>query len=307
MRHVFIVNPMAGKRDSVRNLLEQIRAVFPRDGYEVYPTTAAGDARRLAREAAEPRDAVRIYACGGDGTLNEVVNGAAGFDNAAITNVPLGTGNDFLKIFGKEARTRFADVAALKDGPWALMDLIDCNGLLGLNTVCAGVDARVAAGVGRYKRLPLVKGMGAYGLSLVENLFRGVKKPMVVDMGPIHHAGPTTILCVCNGRYYGGGFYPVPEAMPDDGVLDMLLIGDITTPQLAKYIGKYSSGKYQECPPGLIRAWHGDAVTISSTENITVAVDGEIMEDKGFTIRLSEKKIRFFWPAGLSYALSDTL
>lgn len=301
MRHVFIINPMAGKRDSVRKLLEQLRTVFPKDGYEAYPTTAAGDARQLALEAAQPGDAVRIYACGGDGTLNEVVNGAAGFDNAAITNIPLGTGNDFIRIFGKDARQGFSDVAALKEGPWAPMDLIDCNGFLGLNTVCAGVDARVCDSVDKYKRLPLINGTGAYVMSLVENLCRGVKKPMVVDMGPIHYAGPTAILCVCNGRYYGGGFYPVPEAMPDDGTLDMLLIGDLTATQLAKYIGKYSSGRYKDCPPELVKSWHGDKVVISSTQDIVAAVDGEVIRAREFTIRLSEKKINFFWPTHLSY------
>ena len=78
---------------------------------------------------------MRIYACGGDGTLNEAVNGAAGFANAAVTNVPKGTGNDFLKIFGADCRSRFSDLAALADGPQACFDLMDCNGKLGLDVV----------------------------------------------------------------------------------------------------------------------------------------------------------------------------
>ena len=76
MRHVFIVNPMAGKRDSVQKLLSRIREVYPQGGYEVYATQAAGDAHRLAMEAIEGGEPVRLYACGGDGTLNEVVNAA---------------------------------------------------------------------------------------------------------------------------------------------------------------------------------------------------------------------------------------
>mgnify|MGYP001705535948 CR=1 FL=1 len=85
----------------------------------------------LARAAAERGEPVRIYACGGDGTLNEAVNGAAGFANAAVTNVPKGTGNDFLKIFGADYRSRFSDLAALADGPQACFDLMDCKGRLG--------------------------------------------------------------------------------------------------------------------------------------------------------------------------------
>ena len=117
MRHVFIVNPMAGKRDSVQKLLSRIREVYPQGGYEVYATQAAGDAHRLAMEAIEGREPVRLYACGGDGTLNEVVNAAAGCPTAAVTNVPVGTGNDFLRIFGPEGRRKFIDLAALREGP----------------------------------------------------------------------------------------------------------------------------------------------------------------------------------------------
>ena len=228
-----------------------------------------------------------------------MVNAAAGCPTAAVTNVPVGTGNDFLRIFGPEGRRKFIDLAALREGPQAEFDLMDCNGLLGINTVCAGIDARVADDVGRFKRLPGVSGTGAYVLSLANQVSKGLTQPMRVDMGPIHYEGPTTILCVCNGRYYGGGFYPVPEAMPDDGVLDMLLIGRLTGPQFAKYVGKYATGKYRECPPSLVRSYHGEEVTFSSEEELVAVVDGESLRGHGFTVRRSERKIR-------SFATADT-
>ena len=155
MRHVFIINPVAGPRNSAKTLLDRVEAAFPDGDFEAYTTQGAGDAKRLALRALEPGDPVRLYACGGDGTLNEVVNAAAGKPWAAVTNVPMGTGNDFLRIYGT-GKKRFSDLAALKDGPQAALDLIDCNGLLGLDIVCVGVDARVAADVHRFKRLPLV-------------------------------------------------------------------------------------------------------------------------------------------------------
>ena len=95
MRHLFIINPAAGKRRTTARLeVELDKLSVP---HEVVYTQAAGDARRFAEEAVQTGEPVRIYACGGDGTLNEVVNGAAGHTHAAITNVPTGTGNDFLK------------------------------------------------------------------------------------------------------------------------------------------------------------------------------------------------------------------
>ncbi len=301
MRHVFIINPVAGPKNSVRELLAEADAAFSGQPYEAYETKGEGDARALAARAIAASDEpVRLYACGGDGTLNEVVNAAAGFAHAAVTNVPLGTGNDFLRIYGREGKAKFHDIAALKDGPQTAMDLMDCNGLLGINTVCAGVDARVAAEVHNYKRIPLVGKKLGYILSLIVNVFfKGITRPMKVSMGPFAQDGPTAILCVCNGQYYGGGFRPVPEARPDDGVLDMLLVGKVTLPWFARYVGKYSTGRYKELPTELVHSWHGDTVTFSSDRDLVAVVDGEAMYGKDFTIRLSDKKVNFFRPAGV--------
>ena len=301
MRHVFIINPVAGPKNSAKALLDRIEAAFPEgDGVEAYTTAGAGDAGRLALRALEKGDPVRLYACGGDGTLNEVVNAAAGKEWAAVTNVPMGTGNDFLRLYGKEGKKRFAEVALLKDGPQAALDLIDCNGLLGLDVVCVGVDARVAADVHRFKRLPLVGKKGAYILSLIATVLKGITRPMGVEMGPIHHAGPTALVCVCNGQYYGGGFRPVPEARPDDGVLDVLLVGDVTLLEFARCVGKYAAGRYKECPK-LVRDWHGDSVLVTSEEELVAVVDGESLRGHGFTVRRSERKISFFYPQGVGY------
>jgi len=302
MRHVFIINPVAGPKNSAKALLDRVELAFPAGGFETYTTQGAGDAHRLAERALEPGDPVRLYACGGDGTLNEVVNAAAGADHAAVTNIPMGTGNDFLRIFGREGRRSFTDVALLKDGPQSALDLIDCNGLLGLDVVCVGVDARVAAGVHRFKRLPLVGKKGAYILSLLATVTRGLTRPMAVDMGPIRHRGPTALVCVCNGQYYGGGFRPVPYALPDDGVLDMLLVGDVSLWKFARCVGRYAKGRYQECG-NLARDFHGRSVTVTSPEELVAVVDGEVLRDTRFTIRLSERKVNFFRPAGVEYAV----
>lgn len=299
MRHLFIINPAAGKRKSTP-MLEQMLARLSFD-HQVAYTTGEGDAQRITTQAVASGEPIRIYACGGDGTLNEVVNGAAGHDHAAITNVPKGTGNDFLKVFGPDYRTLFYDLEGLAAGPQSPMDLMDCNGKLGIDVVCAGVDARIAADVHRYKDWHFVSGMGAYCLALVENvLFKGISRPMSVRMGEVDWRGDTAIVCVCNGRHYGGGFMPVPEAMPDDGVLDMLLIPKIGLFTLARLVGKYAKGLYRDYPE-LILSHHGDSVTYESQREITTVVDGEVMRGKRFTVRLSEKKVNFFYPAGANY------
>lgn len=303
MKHLFIINPAAGKKDSTERLLERIRAL--KLDTAITMTAQAGDARRLAERAIREGGGspLRIYACGGDGTLNEVVNAAAGFDHVAVTNVPKGTGNDFLRIFGEGYREGFLDLPALVAGPQAAFDLIDCNGKLGIDIVCAGVDARIAADKDRYKAMPLVGGGGSYIASLVVNvLFKGICRPTRIKMGGMDFDGQTAIICACNGRYYGGGFMPVGDAMPDDGIIDFLFVPKVSRTTFFRLVGQYAKGKYRDYPE-LIRHWHGDRIEFSSEEEIVACVDGEIMRDNSFTVKLSERKINFFWPGYLDYSL----
>lgn len=301
MKHVFIINGLASVNRKKKRDFDRLMAAIDRLEGDVevqYTQPPEWGAEQIARAAAQSGGPVRIYACGGDGTLNEVVNGAAGFDNAAVTNVPLGTGNDFLKIFGPEYRALFSDLPALMDGQQTPFDLMDCNGRLGIDVVCAGVDARIAADVDKYKNLPVVSGIGSYILSLVENvLFRGICRPMRVQMGGQEMSGDTAIVCVCNGRHYGGGFMPVGDAMPDDGVLDMLMVPKVSRLTFFRLVGKYASGQYRKYPQ-LITHYHGQEITYSSLsgEDVVTVVDGEVMRGAAFTVRLSEKKVNFFYP-----------
>ena len=299
MHHVFIINPKAGKKRGTARLEEQIRELgLP---HEIVHTKQAGDACRIARTLAELGGEIRLYACGGDGTLNEVVNGAAGFANAAVTNVPIGTGNDFLKLFGKDYKARFSDLKALSEGPQAAMDLIDCNGHLGIDIVCTGVDARIAVDKDKYNDLPLVTGMGSYILSLVANvLVKGIAVPTVVDCGDLHYEGETSLVCVCSGRHYGGGFMPVGDNMPDDGLLETLVVRKVSRATFFRLVGKYGSGKYRDYPD-LIWYRQGDGVTVRGERELVAVVDGEPVWGKELNIRLSDKKVNFFYPADVNY------
>ena len=90
-----------------------------------------------------------------------------------------------------------------------------------------GFDARIGTEIGRYKRLPLVSGTGAYLLSTGVNFIRGIHEHYVVDVDGQHFDGNQTLMCIANGRYYGGSFNPVPDAEPDDGLLDVLLVREL--------------------------------------------------------------------------------
>lgn len=298
MKHLFIINPTAGKSNDIQALQDEINGLDL--DTEILITSGSGDAERLTRDAVGRGIPMRIYACGGDGTLNEVVNAAAGADHVAITNVPRGSGNDFLKIFGAGWQEGFSNLRILSQGPQAPFDLIDCNGKLGIGVACVGVDARVAADVHRYKALPLVTGPLAYVLALVVNVILKLTQPAVVDMGEIHHDGRMILTCACNGRYYGGGFMPVGDAQPDDGVLDFLLVPKRSRLTFARLVGVYAKGGYRRLPEH-VKHWHGDQMTITSSEEMVGVIDGETIRSHSFTIKLAQQKVNFFWPAHLDY------
>ena len=93
MKHVFIINPTAGKKDCTARTMDMAKALAVRHGLDVecILTKRPGHAMETARSLAERGEPLRIYACGGDGTANEAANGVAGYENAAMTCIPVGT------------------------------------------------------------------------------------------------------------------------------------------------------------------------------------------------------------------------
>ena len=125
LKHIFIINPSAGKNDSRQRIYTMAEALREKHGLDVQCmlTASVGHAAALARGLAESGEEVRLYACGGDGTVNEVANGIAGYANAAMTCIPIGTGNDFLKNFGADYE-KFLDAENLWNGKTQALDLI---------------------------------------------------------------------------------------------------------------------------------------------------------------------------------------
>jgi len=304
MKHIFIVNPAAGKCDRTEQIREEVHKLFrDADGaVEIQVSQKPGDCARLAKEACETGEPVRLYACGGDGTLNEVVSGAVGYDNASVTHYPSGSGNDFIKLF--DDPQAFRSLERLMDCDQAQMDLIECRAdgkmYYGANIASIGLDARIGTQMGRYRRLPFVSGTGAYYLSTAVNLCKGIHRPYEIHVGDEVISDDQTLVCVCNGRFYGGGFNPVPDAEPDDGMLDVLIVKKVNLLQVAKVIGHYKGGRYALFPE-LIRHLRTDKIRIVCRKESVINLDGEGCYGTDIEFAVSQHKLRFFYPKGLSY------
>ena len=300
MKHLFILNPAAGKYDHTGEFTQRIREICEPKGlnYEILVSKAPGDCTAIAQAAAATGEDLRIYACGGDGTLNEVVNGAAGYANAAVTNFPCGSGNDFIRNFSAPAA--FSDLNRLLDAEVADLDLIRCGDHYSINICSMGLDARIGTTMSRYKRLPLVSGHGAYLLSTCVNMVKPLSQRFTVEVDGQRFEDDLTMICIANGSWYGGGFHPVPEAKPDDGLLDVLLVKKISRFKVASAIGLYKAGRYQELPE-LVSSYRCKKVRILCHKKSEINLDGELLMEQDATFEVVPKAIRFFYPRGLTY------
>ena len=302
MKHIFIINPHAGKRDQTSRIYEMADHLREAHGLTCacMLTDRPGGAADMARKLAETGEELRIYACGGDGTISEVANGIAGFSNAAMTAIPTGTGNDFLKNFGPDME-KFQDAENLWAGEVFPLDLIACNGRLCLTIACNGIDARIADSVHQYGNSPLLHGRNSYLASVAVNfLFKPIGRHWKVWLDDEALEDDFALVSMCNGRYYGGGSMPVPEARMNDGVLHTVLIKNIPKATFARLFAPYSAGEYRKLPQELIRVSTARQVRIQAEEDIVTCLDGECFRSREVVMGLADKRLRFFGPKGCS-------
>jgi YegS/Rv2252/BmrU family lipid kinase len=247
MRYLFLLNPKAGKQDSSEALCTELvraltRAGIPAEQYEIKKTEFAGHARELAAAAARSGEEVRIFAAGGDGTLNEALCGAYGYANAAVGCLPYGSGNDFLRTFG--TREEFRDLDAQLAGGAVQIDMIESSCGLSATICAAGLDAQVAYDIPTFRRLPFCGGEMAYLLSIVKQLCGNRSRAVEYKIDGETLRLESMISAICNGRYYGGGFAAAPEACPDDGWLDVFIVRKANLLAIAKLLMLYKAGKH---------------------------------------------------------------
>lgn len=303
MKHLFILNPKAGadeSKEGVRALIEEKMAERGEE-YEIYVTQAPMDAAEKVKREAIKGTPLRVYACGGDGTVSECAHGAAGFANCAVTHYPCGTGNDFVKSFDSDTEL-FRDLDELIDGKVFPIDLIDVNGRKCLDIASVGIDARIGTDVHKYSKHPVFgKIQGGYIPSLVANIFKGINSEFTFKTEEGEMKGKFALACCCNGKYYGGGFNPTRTAVVDDGILEILIIKKVNIFQLARLLGDYSKGYYFK-HPDFIKYIPGTKLTVSAKKEFVVNIDGEAMYTKEVTMKLMPRSVNFIFPKSSNFA-----
>ncbi len=308
MYDLYIMNPSAGK-NGAEGFAERVQAYHAAHGgrYALRMTEYPGHATALAKAAAERGEAVRLWAVGGDGTLSEVCEGAAGRENAAVGVFPYGSGNDFVRSFG--GRGPFLDFARQHGAREMKVDMIRTDRGLAVDICSLGFDAKVAEKMTRYKSIPGVSGSLAYILSLTFSLFGRISDELTVEL--VNEKGETerfsgdyVFALAGNGRWYGGGFCGSPASLLDDGLLDFVLIEKPPLRKIPRLIALYKAGKHLSDPrfAPYLTYRRGTRIEMRGKGSLVSNMDGNCVRvDGAERFEILPAALRFLVPEGAEF------
>jgi diacylglycerol kinase (ATP) len=284
-----ICNPGAGSvddRDAIRAQLER----FPSATVEF--TEGAGDASRIAREAAA-NGCELVIAAGGDGTLNEVINGVApDFDKVQLGLIPLGTGNDFAKMLDLPATVTDC-VDALGAGHTRAIDLVRVTTSQVRHFI--NISAGGFSGAVNEKLTPEIKqswGPLAYLRCAAEALpqLRAYRTEITLDDADTLALDLYNVV-IANGRYVAGGTFIAPEAAIDDGLLDIILIPQNAAGSIALVAAQIAVGTHLESEGVVFR--RAAKVSVQSEPGMWFNVDGELIGNDPALFEVLPRAARF--------------
>lgn len=291
-RLLVVHNPVAGWRRLGRfqRTIEALRAQGC--AVEVRQTGGPGDAFRLARDA---HDVDVVVVAGGDGTINEALNGLADnqLSGLSLAIIPMGTANVLAAELGLPIEDPEALAKVIAHGPSLQVHLGAANGRRFVQMAGAGFDAHVVATVStRIKRL---FGKGAYVLAalLVAARFRHPRYQVEID-GTVYEAGQVV---VCNGHFYAGRFVLAPDARPWTPRLDVCLFERSGPLQPLRYGLAMLLGRLPKLPD--VRVVSGRSLRIDGPQDDPVQGDGDLLSHLPIQVELLENAASFIVPANL--------
>lgn len=297
MKYAFIVNPASGQGRHENGIVSEIEALIndnPDKDIKLYYTRGERDATVLADMiASEAGDDIVIFACGGDGTVQEVANGVYGHDNAILGIVPVGSGNDFIRQLAKDKHNEsdYTDLSLQLTGNIVPLDLIRLSWFedgeeksrMITNGINIGFDGNTAILAHDLKMLPMVSGTGSYMLAVARNLAakKGQTLRITAD-GKEFHTGRLLLATAANGGFCGGGVNSCPYADLNDGLIELLAIKDLSRTRFVALFPKYKAGRLFEIKgiEDLAEYTQAKSITIEPMLGPTMkyVADGEIMD-----------------------------
>ena len=322
MKHLLVINGSAEKQHIQKSLETLIKEAFEGLDYEIYVTEHARSSTAFLKNYLKNYEGqVRVYACGGDGTINEVVNGIAGFDNVELAVYPVGTGNDYVKSFansnsykeimeGKLGEKRFLSFEKLIKAPSVPVDITEMTGdtleepVYSINVINFGFDAIVGA-MGNYYKIHGIPSNAKksekndpyqYALNHDAMKHGRFNATEVWADGEKLNEKELLLCTVSNGQFVGGKFWAAPKSVNNDGLLDVCLFKTMTFLGLGLIIGPYTKGKHLDHKNRKIVYRRVKELKVVSPAPIDMCVDGEMYKGKTFNLKIKPGAVKFVLP-----------
>lgn len=282
----FVINEKAGEGKTLK-VKKKISRILEERGieYRFHPTKRSKHAIEITRKLCE-EGASTIVAVGGDGTVNEVLNGLD-TDRVKMGIIPCGSGNDFVDTVGIPLDVEKA-LDIVLSGEAKNTDYLVCDGVRGINIIGTGIDVEILR---RCENSKILKGKLKYFVSLIISLIKFRFYDYTDANGEKKSA---MLLCCGNGRKFGGGIPMCPEAVTDDGKMDYVVISKMSKIKMLKYLIKLMQGKILE-QPFCAFSLEGSA-KVTFDKPITVEIDGELYDNIRFDVRTEKGKLMLFRP-----------
>ncbi|MDD2435582.1 MAG: diacylglycerol kinase family lipid kinase [Bacilli bacterium] len=279
MKRVFIVNPTAGNGQALKvgKMIEQI-CEDQLVNYHLYYTNHPKDATELTKLYCHHQEPTVIYSVGGDGTLSEIVNGIVG-SKAMLGIIPAGSGNDFIRTLSD------CDKEITK------IDVGKVNEHYFINIASIGIDAEIANNVTKFKKLKIPKSW-IYNASIIYTLGQYQHKQINYHLNDKQNNKSITLMAICNGRYYGGGFCLAPNALINDGLFDIYLVDAMPKYKIPGALLKLKKQLHEQLP--VIHKYNSNHIKVEAEERLICNVDGEIIYDNHFDFKLLDKEITLY-------------
>ncbi len=293
---VFIVNPIAGN-GFAKQYVPTVEAMIKKYGVDadIIYTERAGHATELAKSCAA-KGYKYIIGVGGDGTMNEIARPLVGRKGFVVGLIPAGTGNDFIQILGFPNRFDDSHWELFFDKHTIHMDVGSCNGKYFLNGMGLGFDAQVAAE--NYTEPGQVKPGGKYKYiwHIIKTLLFFKEQQMTVISGTQKSKSTCFMNTVAIGRRFAGGFFITPEAIANDGLLDVCNVKKINLFQRFRILLMVPKGTHITNPK--VDYHQTDKISIEFDNKVPFHVDGELNFAQKFSIRIHPEALNIIYNPG---------
>ena len=293
---LLIINP-AARHGETAKLVPVIETLLADLRHDTVITERMGHATEIATERGS--DYSLVVAAGGDGTVHEVLNGLMTLPperRPALGVLPTGSGNDTRRTLGIPTDLAAAALV-LATGERHAFDVGLCNGVYFNNSFAAGLDAKVTAKAVEYKVTTGRSGLWLYLTALLHVLFNDLASfdmRIAFDGGPEQHYD-SLIIAMTQGPTYGGGFFITPDAVADDGLFDVCMIDPLSLPQALMRLPFVIVGKHTKMK--VVHMSRHSSIVIESDHPVPAQIDGEVLLEKRYEIRILPGAIECVVPA----------